>query len=67
MAREEEYKLCDEQNATALEYLKTKMEVNEITPENRQLFVAATAPVYEEVEAELGSEIMDIARAAQAG
>lgn len=66
-ARDAQYAMCDEQNATALEYLKTKMEVNEVTAENRQLFVDATAPVYEEVEADLGSEIMDIARAAQAG
>lgn len=66
-AREEEYRLCDEQNATALEYLKTEMEVNEISPENRQLFVDATAPVYDEVRTEIGDELVDMALAAQAG
>ncbi|MCI8910252.1 MAG: DctP family TRAP transporter solute-binding subunit [Oscillibacter sp.] len=67
VAREAQYAACDEDNASALEYLKTKMEVNEISPENHQLFVDATASVYDEVEAEAGSEIMAIARAAQAG
>lgn len=67
VAREAQYAACDEDNASALEYLKTKMEVNEISPENHQLFVDATASVYDEVEAEVGSEIMAIARAAQAG
>jgi len=67
VAREAQYGYCDEDNISALEYLKTKMEVNEITPENHQLFVDATAPVYAEVEAEVGPEIMAIVRAAQAG
>ena len=66
-AREEQYQFCDEQNATALEYLKTEMEVNEISPENRQLFVDATAPVYDEVRTEIGDELVDMALAAQAG
>ena len=41
------------------------MEVNEITPENHQLFVDVTAPVYDEVEAVVGADLMAIARAAQ--
>ena len=65
VAREAQYQYCDEDNATALEYLKTKMEVNEITPENHQLFVDVTAPVYDEVEAVVGADLMAIARAAQ--
>ena len=65
VAREAQYQYCDEDNATALEYLKTKMEVNEITPENHQLFVDVTAPVYNEVEAVVGADLMAIARAAQ--
>ena len=67
VTREYQYELCDKQNAEALEYLKTKMEVNEITPENRQLFVDATAPVYDELAAEIGQDIVDIAKDAQAG
>ena len=50
-----------------MEYLKTEMEVNEISPENRQLFVDATAPVYDEVRTEIGDELVDMALAAQAG
>ena len=67
MARDEQYVLCDEQNATALEYLESTMEVNEITPENRQLFIDATAPVYDEVRAEIGDELVDMALAVQSG
>lgn len=67
VARDAQFGFCDEDNAAALEYLKTTMEVNEISDENRQLFIAATAPVYEEVEAELGSEIMEIVWATQGG
>ncbi len=61
-----EYAACDEQNVTALETLKEKLEVNEITPENRQLFIDACAPTYDEVEAKVGKELMDVVRAAQA-
>ena len=67
VAREYQYELCDKQNAEALEYLKTKMEVNEITPENRQLFVEKTAPVYDQVASEIGQDLVDIAKDAQAG
>ena len=67
VARDYQYELCDKQNAEALEYLKTKMEVNEISPENRQLFVDATAPVYDQLAAEIGEDIVNIAREAQAG
>lgn len=66
-AREAQYGYCDEDNAAALEYLKTTMEVNEISPENHQLFVEATAPVYDLVRAEVGDELVDLALAAQAG
>ena len=62
MAREKQYGYCDEQTAEALEFLKGAIEVNEITPENHQLFVDATADVYNEVEAEVGSELMDVVR-----
>ena len=62
MAREKQYEYCDEQTAEALEFLKGAIEVNEITPENHQLFVDATADVYNEVEAEVGTELMDVVR-----
>ena len=41
--------------------------MNEITPENRQLFVEKTAPVYDQVASEIGQDLVDIAKDAQAG
>ena len=61
VARDKQYEFCDEDNEAALEYLKTKMEVNEITPENMQLFKDITAPAYDEARAKLGDELVDAA------
>ena len=62
VAQLKQYEFCDEQTAESLEKLKDLLEVNEITPENHKLFVDATAEVYNEVEAEVGSELMDVVR-----
>ena len=35
------------------------LQVNEITPENKKLFVAATRPVYQQYEASIGKEFLD--------
>jgi len=61
LCRDKQYEFCDEDNAAALEYLKGAMEVNEITPENRQLFIDAAAPVYEDAREKLGDELVDMA------
>ena len=66
VARDAQFAMCDEDNASALEYLSTKMEVNEITPENMQKFIEITAPAYDEARAKLGDELVDAALAFQA-
>ena len=47
--------------ANALMRLKTLVAVNEITPENKKLFVDATRPVYKQFEASIGKEFLDLA------
>lgn len=37
------------------------MEINEVTPEEKQLFIDAAQPVYEEYEEVLGKELLDLA------
>lgn len=64
-ARDEEYKLCDKQNAEALEFLKKAMTVNAVTPDNHKLFVEATAPVYKEVEGQQPADLMKVVYAAR--
>jgi tripartite ATP-independent transporter DctP family solute receptor len=41
------------------------MAVNELTPEQKKPFLNATAPVYQEFEADLTKEIMDLAKKSQ--
>ncbi|MDR3231883.1 MAG: DctP family TRAP transporter solute-binding subunit [Synergistaceae bacterium] len=41
------------------------MAINELTPEQKKPFLEATSPVYAQFEADLTSEIMDLARKAQ--
>jgi tripartite ATP-independent transporter DctP family solute receptor len=43
----------------ALAKLKTLLQVNEITPENKKLFVAATRPVYQQFEGSIGKDFLD--------
>jgi len=47
--------------ATALVKLKTLMQVNEITPENKALFIKATRPVYEQFQSSIGKDFLDLA------
>ncbi len=63
-ARDMQRDLLDEQNAKDLEELKKLMEVNELTPEEKAQFVEVTKPVYEELAAEIGQDLVDLAMAA---
>lgn len=45
--------------ADALAKLKTLLQVNEITPENKKLFVEATRPVYKQFEPSIGKDFLD--------
>jgi tripartite ATP-independent transporter DctP family solute receptor len=47
--------------ASALTRLKTLVQVNELTPENRKLFVDTTRPVYKQFEASIGREFLELA------
>jgi C4-dicarboxylate-binding protein DctP len=47
--------------ADALAKLKTSVAVNEITPENKKLFVAATKPVWQQFEGSIGKPFLDLA------
>jgi C4-dicarboxylate-binding protein DctP len=53
-----EWKVQPEATIAALEKLKTLMAVNDITPENRKLFVEATKPVYQQFEAPIGKDLL---------
>jgi C4-dicarboxylate-binding protein DctP len=48
--------------ATSLAKLKTLMQVNEITPEDKALFIEATRPVYQQFEGSVGKDFLDFAR-----
>ena len=47
--------------ATALAKLKTLMTVNDISPENKKLFVEATRPIYKQFEPSIGKEFLELA------
>jgi len=46
----------------SLEKLKTLMQVNALTPEEKQQFIAATKPVYAQFEGSVGKDFLDFAR-----
>jgi tripartite ATP-independent transporter DctP family solute receptor len=54
---------AEEENMKVLQ--QSGMELNELTPEQKKPFLEATAPVYQEFEADLTKEIMDLARKSQ--
>jgi C4-dicarboxylate-binding protein DctP len=45
----------------ALAKLKTLMQVNEITPQNKKLFIEATRPVYKQFEPTIGKDFLALA------
>jgi C4-dicarboxylate-binding protein DctP len=45
----------------SLAKLKMLLQVNEISPEDKKLFVAATRPVYKQFEASIGSDFLELA------
>ena len=48
--------------ATALAKLKTVLQVNDLTPAEKQQFVTATRPVYQQFEASIGKNFLDFAQ-----
>lgn len=61
---EEYYQMVDESEDTLLEELKEKMEVNEISPEEREKFVEAVQPVYEQFRDVVGEDLIELAKSA---
>ena len=59
----EQRKMAEEQEQEFLEALKaTGMEINELTDEEKALFVEATLPVYDQFRGEIGDELVDMAK-----
>ena len=56
-----QWKAQPEEIAAALAKLRTLMTVNEITPENKKLFIEATRPVYAQFEPSIGKPFLDMA------
>jgi|SRR5579862_4470271 len=56
-----QWKAQPEEIAGALAKLKTLMAVNEITPENKKLFIETTRPVYKQFESSIGKDFLDLA------
>jgi len=60
-AMEWQWKAQPEEIAGALAKLRTLMTVNDITPENKKLFVDATRPVYKQFESSIGKDFLEFA------
>jgi C4-dicarboxylate-binding protein DctP len=56
-----EWQIQPQTTATAAEKLKDLMKVNDVSPENRELFIKATHPVYEQFQASIGKDLLDLA------
>ena len=56
-----QWKAQPEEIAIALAKLKTLMTVNDITPENKKLFIEATRPVYKQFEPSIGKDFLELA------
>jgi tripartite ATP-independent transporter DctP family solute receptor len=54
-----EWQVQPQTTAAATEKLKTLMQINDITPENRALFAKATRPVYQQFEDSIGKDLLD--------
>ena len=60
-AMEWQWKAQPENIAEALVKLKTLIAVNDITPENKKLFVEITRPIYKQFEPSIGKDFLDLA------
>jgi tripartite ATP-independent transporter DctP family solute receptor len=56
-----QWKAQPEEIDSALAKLRTLVQVNDITPENKKLFVEVTRPVYQQFEASIGKNFLDLA------
>lgn len=51
-----------ERDEKGMEIMKEHLEINELTPEQRQLFIDAAQPVYEQFEDKIGTDLLELAR-----
>jgi C4-dicarboxylate-binding protein DctP len=56
-----QWKVQPEDINNALAKLKTLISVNEISPENKKLFVEATLPVHKQFESSIGRDFLELA------
>jgi C4-dicarboxylate-binding protein DctP len=56
-----QWKAQPEEIADALAKLKTLLQVNEIAPADKELFVKATRPVYQQFEGTIGKDFLELA------
>lgn len=54
-----EWKVQPDATKAAVEKIKTAMQANDLTPANRELFVKATRPVYQQFEASIGKDLIE--------
>lgn len=57
--------MAEQEESFKQQCIKAGMKCNTLTPEQKKAFIAASEPVYKQFEAELGKEIMEIARKVQ--
>lgn len=63
--KDEQRKLSSQQDTEMLQALKDKgMQVNELTPEQKQKFIDATLPVYDQFKDVLGEDLINLAKQA---
>ena len=55
-----QWKEQPQQISSALAKLRTLMTVNDISPENKKLFVDATKPVYAQFEPTIGKDFLNL-------
>lgn len=63
--KDEQRKLSSQQDTEMLQALKDKgMQINELTPEQKQEFIDATLPVYDQFKDVLGEDLINLAKQA---
>jgi len=51
-----------QQDDEGLEIIEETMEINELTPEQKEVFIEAAEPIFEKYEESIGTELMELAR-----
>ena len=54
--------IARQQDDEGLEVIQEHMEINELTDEQKQLFIDAASPIFEKYEDAIGAELMELAR-----